>query len=204
MWIWICALILIICALTILIFKRMPIEIIYAASAKHKKQAFRVKVYSIDIIRDKSKKSAKSKKKKDKKSKEKKDFSFEKFMKWLSWIKDIYKAIKDCLTEVFEYLGKKAQCRNFTVHLDLGFESAADTGIAAGAAYGSVYGAASLVYNNLDIKKEELDIRVTPHFDNPCGDLYVKGIFYLSIAHIIKVVLMLLKVNKKIKQIIKQ
>ncbi len=200
MW-WICLCVAIVAVLTILIFKRMPIELIYAASVKHKRQAFKVKVYSIDIIRDKSKKKEK---KKLKKEKEKEKFTFSGFMQKVKWVKEIYKSVKEDIEEILKYLGKKASCRQFIIHLDLGFEDAAQTGIASGAAYGIVYGAASAIYNNLDITKEDMDIQVNPRFDKQCGDLYIKSIFYLSPAHIIKVVIMLLKINKKIKKIIKQ
>ena len=204
LWIWFCA--AIVAALTVLIFKRMPIEFIYAASAKHKKQAFKIKIYNVDLIRDRKKGKDNKKKSKDKSDDKQKndEFSFSQFMQWLKWVKDVYEEIKDGIGDVLLYLGKKAQCRNFTVHLDLGFKSAADTGIAAGAAYASVYSVASLVYYHLDIKKEELDIEVNPRFDKQCADLYIKSIFYLSPAHIIKVVLKLLKLNKKIRKIIKQ
>lgn len=201
MW-WILICIAIVAIMTIFIFKRMPIEIIYAASAKHKKQAFRVKVYNIDIIRDKSKKTHKNKKKN--KEKNKKEFSFELFMERIKWIKDIYNATKDRIKEVFLYLGKNGQCKNFTIHFDIGFKNAAHTGIASGVAYGVVYGGASLVYNNIDIKKEQMDIEVNPRFDKECADLYIKSIFCISPAHIIRVVMLLLKINKQIKQIIKQ
>lgn len=198
-WIVVCALI---AALIILLFKRMPIEIIYAASAKHKKQAFRLKVYGIDLIREKNGKTKKPKKSKEKKkAKEEKKFDFSEFMDLLGRVKDIYEHIKEGLSEIFSYLGKKARNIGLVIHLDLGFENAAHTGIASGAAYGSVYGAASMVYNNTSMKKENLDIEVNPRFDKPCADLYIKGIFYLSPAHIIRVVLMVLNIIKDIKKL---
>ncbi len=201
-WIAVCAVLL---ALIILLFKRMPIEIIYAASAKYKKQALRVKVYGIDLIREKKGTHKKKKKTKKPKTEEKeKKFGFDEFMRLLGRVKDIYKRIKSGIGEILSYLGKKTQCKGFVIHLDLGFDDAAQTGIASGAAYGSVYGAASLVYNSLNMKKEDLDIEVNPHFDTPCASLYIKGIFRLSPAHIIRVIFMLLGVYKDVVKIIKE
>lgn len=201
-WIAVCAVIL---ALVVLLFKRMPIEIIYAASAKYKKQAFRLKVYGINLIHEKKDKPAKKKKeKKPKKDEKEKNFGFDEFMKLLGRVKDIYKRIKTGVGDVLSYLGKKTQCKGFVIHLDLGFSDAAQTGIASGAAYGSVYSAASLVYNNIKMDKKDLDIEVNPHFDVPCASLYIKGIFRLSPAHIIKVAFMLLGIYKDVKKIINE
>lgn len=228
-WIWVLAA----ATLAVIIaFKRMPIELIYASSATHKKRAFIVKIYGIKVIGDRRKpkkqknpeseknaeqeesKEDKKGKDKDKKDKnggekdksEKKDeeIRYKGFMDGINRVKNIYKAASEGIVGILKYLGRKTKCENFTVHLDFGFESAAHTGIAAGVAYGVVYGAASLVYNNLCMEKEALDIEVNPRFDKLCTDLYIKGIFRLSPAHIIKVLIMLMKINKDIKTIIKQ
>ena len=180
-WIWVLAA----AALAVIIaFKRMPIELIYASSATHKKRAFIVKIYGIKVIGDRKKpkkqknpeseKNAEQKeskednkgKDKDKKDKgggkdksEKKDeeISYKGFMDGINRVKNIYKVASEGIAGILKYLGRKTKCENFTVHLDFGFESAAHTGIAAGAAYGVVYGAASLVYNNLCMEKEALE-----------------------------------------------
>lgn len=199
-WIWILAAAAIL--ITLFIFKRMPIEIIYASSATHKKRAFKVKIYNINVIRDK--KRVKDTPEKEKTEKKDEEFGFSAFMESIERVKKIYKAASEGIAKMLKYLGKKTSCRNFTVHLDFGFENAAHTGIAAGAAYGIVYGVASIVYNNLNIKKEDMDIEVNPRFNKVCTDLYVKSIFRLSPAHIIKVLIMLFKINKDIKKIIKQ
>ena len=51
-WIWVLAA----ATLAVIIaFKRMPIELIYASSATHKKRAFIVKIYGIKVIGDRRK-----------------------------------------------------------------------------------------------------------------------------------------------------
>lgn len=205
-WIAVCA---VLAALAVLLFKRMPVEVIYAASATHKKHAFRLKIYGIDLIRDKKKPQKRKKIEKNKPKNEKneqkneKKFGFSEFTDLLNRVKKVYNHVKGGLQKVFAYLGKKTQCKNFTIHLDLGFENAAHTGIAAGAAYGTVYGFASMVYNSLNMDKDALDIEVNPRFDRPCADLYIKGIFRISPAHIIKVFFMLLNILKEVKNIMK-
>lgn len=206
---WWIAVFAVLAVLAVLLFKRMPVEVIYAASATHKRHAFRLKIYGIDLIRDKKtpkkrRKIAKNKpKNEENEQKNEKKFGFSEFTDLLNRVKKVYNHIKEGLREVLAYLGRKTQCSGFTVHLDLGFENAAHTGIAAGAAYGTVYGFASMVYNSLSMDKDALDIEVNPRFDRPCADLYIKGIFRISPAHIIKVFFMLLSIFKKVKNIMK-
>lgn len=225
MWIvWLCCIAAVLAVLTALAFKRMPIEFEYAASAAHKKQKFQIRVCHIRLIRDKKKKAeegeeqekkngtgvvkdSKMHKNKDsgQDSEEKSDeFGFSQFMEQIDRVKDIYDLIKADIEDVFTYLRDRARCRNLTVHLDFGFEDAAQTGIAAGVAYGVVYGFVSLIYNNLSLRKDDMDIAVNPHFNKQCVDLYIKSIFCLSPAHIIRVLVMLFAIYRKVRKINKQ
>lgn len=219
MWVvWLCCIAVFIAALIAAAFIRMPIEFEYMSSAQNNKQVFRVRVCRINLIRDKEKKadddSGKRRKKKDKgqkkahkgvkNDKKNEKFGFSQFMERIDRVKRIYRLIEEDIQDVFGYLKSKTMCQNFTVHLDFGFDDAAKTGIAAGVAYGVVYGFASIVYNNITLDKNDMDIAVNPHFDRQCTDLYIKSIFCLSFAHIIKVLAILLKINKKIRKTIKQ
>lgn len=218
MWIvWLCVLAAVLAALTVLIFLRLPFEFEYITSAERKEQRFQVRICGIRLIRgngknDKGEKESPAQKEKvhkpqeaDEEKKGKNDeFGFSQFIERIDWVKHIYKLIKADVEDVFTYLKTRARCRNLTLHLDFGFSDAAQTGIAAGVAYGVVYGVASMFYNNLLLRKDDMDIAVTPHFNRQCADFYAKSIFCLSIAHIIKVLMMLLAIHKKIKKINKQ
>lgn len=216
MWIiWLCSIAAVIAVLTALSFIRLPIEFEYAASATHKKQMFQVRVCHIRLIRDRKNKKKEDAdtelvqdssdsedigKKQDTEDEKDEKFGFSQFMKQIDWVKNIYELTKKDLEDIFSYLRSRARCRNLTVHLDFGFEDAAQTGIAGGVAYGVVYGFASLVYNNLSLRKDDMDLEVNPRFDKQCTDLYIKSIFCLAPAHIIKVLAMLLAVHKKIRK----
>lgn len=206
LWKWI--LVIVFGIFLIFIFKRMPIEIMYAFSAAHEQQKFNIKIYGIELWRQKNKKKDKDKKKdktKDKKNDDKKDnkqkkSSFSGFMNEINRVKEVYEAGKNGLIKVLKYLGKKTKIKNFTIHLEAGFENAAHTGIAGGAAYATVYGAAGLVYNNTSIKKENLDIEVVPQFNRECVNLYTKTALGISIAQIIVVLVILLRTYMQIKK----
>ena len=216
MWIvWLCSIAAVLAVLVALSFIRLPIEFEYAASATHKKQMFQVRVCHIRLIRDRKNKKKedadagfvqdssdeeKKEEKQEPQEEKKEEFGFSQFMKQVDWVKNIYEIIKKDLEDIFSYLRSRARCRNLTVHLDFGFEDAAQTGIAGGVAYGLVYSFASLVYNNLSLRKDDMDIAVNPRFDKQCTDLYIKSIFCLAPAHIIKVLAMLLAVHKKIRK----
>lgn len=192
-------------AIIILLFIRMPIEILYAVSAKYQKQAFRVKICGIEVFREKDDDSKKKKEKTEKEesaNKEKKKFGFDEFMDLLDKVCAIIKKVNEGIVKILSYLGRKTHCSKFIIHLDLGFEDAAQTGVASGAAYGTVYSTASMVYNNIKMDIEDLDIEVNPHFDKPCASLYIKGIFRLSAAHIIRVAFMALGVAKDVYKIL--
>ncbi len=225
MWIvWLCCIAAVLAVLTALAFKRMPIEFEYAASVAHKGQKFQVRVCHIRLIRDKKKKTEEGDRKDEKNTadavrdgkmhknksggqdseKKSDEFGFSQFMEQIGRVKDIYDLIKADIEDVFTYLRDRARCRNLTVHLDFGFEDAAQTGIAAGVAYGVVYGFASMIYNHLSLRKDDMDIAVNPHFDKQCADLYIKSIFCLSPAHIIRVLVMLFAIHRKVRNINKQ
>ena len=218
MWIvWLCVLAAVLAALTVLIFLRLPFEFEYAASAARQEQRFQIRICGIRLIRgkgqeDKTEKAAQAEEKKahkpqesdEEKNGKNDEFGFSQFMERIDGVKHIYKLVKSDIEDILTYLKTRIQCRNLTVHLDFGFSDAAQTGIAAGVAYGVVYGFASIVYNNLPLRKDDMDIAVTPHFNRQCADFYTKSIFCLSIAHIIKVLTMLLAIHKKIKKIKKQ
>lgn len=119
------------------------------------------------------------------------------FMDKLRFYDALYTHLKPDVVKVLKYLQGKLAIPKYTMHLDLGFADAAQTGMAAGAAYALVYGVAGLIYNNLNLNKKNLDVAVTPQFHHPKIDFYFNGIFRLRLVHIIKVLFMLLGVYKK-------
>lgn len=127
------------------------------------------------------------------------EFSFSVFMKKLRFYDAVYTALKPDMEKFLVHFRKKLRIPKYVMHLDLGFADAANTGVAAGAAYALVYGVAALIYNHLNLQKKDLDIYVTPHFHNPKLDFYFNGIFRLRFAHIIRALFMLLCIYKKFK-----
>ena len=218
MWIvWLCVIAAVLAVLTVLVFLRLPFEFEYAASAERQKQKFQIRICGIRLLRGEDKsdkteeespaqkvKAHKPQKSEEEKDENKEEFGFSQFMERIDWVKHIYELVKADVEDIFMYLKTRARCRNLTLHLDFGFSDAAQTGIAAEVAYGVVYGFASMVYNHLSLRKDDMDIAVTPYFNQQCADFYAKSIFCLSIAHIIKVLTMLLAIHRKIKKINKQ
>jgi len=100
-----------------------------------------------------------------------------------------------------KYLKKHCKISKYVIHLDVGMDDAALTGMVSGAAYTVVYDISALVYEILNIKKEDMDIRVTPHFQEECTCLYFDGIITIRIVHIIKALFMISDIYKKGKQI---
>ena len=64
---------------------------------------------------------------------------------------------------------KEAECR-----FDFGFGDAAQTGIAAGVAYGLVYNAFAKLYYCFNIKQKDLSVAVNPDFTKERLELYLK------------------------------
>ncbi len=126
---------------------------------------------------------------------------FESFMDKLRYYESLLDALKADAVRALVYLKNKLCILKFVMHLDLGFADAAHTGIASGAAYGLVYGVAALVYNNLNLKKKDLDVCVTPHYDNPKTDFYFDGIIRLRMVHIISMLIMVLNLYGKYKKL---
>lgn len=124
---------------------------------------------------------------------------FDSFMDKLRYYEALFDEIKEDLLRTSVYFKNKLFIPNFTLHLDLGFSDAAQTGMASGAAYALVYGVAALIYNNLDLKKKNLDVNVTPHYNEPKLDFYFNGIFRLRMVHIIKVLLFIVRIYNKYK-----
>lgn len=131
---------------------------------------------------------------------ENKKTDFEKFSNELEDYKAIYTKRKDELVHLLKFLANRCKIYKFVIHLDLGFEDAMQTGIAAGAAYGMVFGFAALIYNTLNVSKKDVDVYVRPQFDKACIDFYLNWIFRLRLAHIIKVLWFVYKIYKDIQK----
>ncbi len=185
---------LIICFLLI----PMPAETEYLWAAGE--NVFKVKVWGVKIYtgnkKDKADESEPQAYKKDKSDKDAK-MGFSEFMGGLSAFKKITKDMDDDINRLLKYLKNKLSCKMLTFKLDVGFEDAALTGIAAGAAYALVYGLASVVYNTVGIHK--MDINVNPVFGKACVNVYAKSIFTIAPVHIIRILCMVLSIRGKIK-----
>lgn len=198
---WYYWLIAIVALIICLSYIPLPLEIEYKFSAETKKNSLKIKVVHYAVVSDKKKKK-KEKVENDSESQdlvEKERMGFSEFMKTISRVKGVLGELKGDITKVLNYLKKKLDCKVLKVHLVTGFDEAALTGMASGVAYGVVYGTAAMIYNTVGIK--EMDIKVTPNFNRFCVDLYVKSIFTISFAHIIRVIFMLLRIFKKAKKI---
>ncbi len=126
--------------------------------------------------------------------------SFEVFMNKIRFYSAAYECLKPDLIRFLTYFQKSLKVPKYIMHLDFGFPDAANTGIAAGAAYGVVYSLSALLYNNLNLKKKDMDVYVAPHFHTSRIDFYFNGIFQLRMVHIIKAIFMLVSIyNKFIK-----
>lgn len=194
----------VLCLLICFMIIPMRVEVVYAASAVKRKQLIRIRIFHITVYNSRAnqEEQLKREKKRKKNVDEKQEkFSYAAFKATLNRVKKVYELSKDEYLHVLSYLSDKTSFQNFTIHLDIGFEDAAHTGLAAGAAYGIVYGIAGLLYRHLSLNRERMDIQVNPRFQQLCADLYVKSIFCASMVHIIRVILMLYHINRKIAQV---
>ena len=132
---------------------------------------------------------------------ENEDGGFAHFMEKLRFYDALYTALKPDVIKLLVYFQKKLRIPKYVMHLDFGFPDAANTGVAAGAAYALVYGFAALIYNHLNLKKKDLDVYVVPHFHDAKIDFYFNGIFKLRFVHIIRALFMLLNIYSSFKKI---
>ncbi len=181
-------------AIMIILFFPVAISFEYAFSATQKKSIFVIRVFGKDVYNSENKKD---KEKKDKKEDEKKldiDFSFEK-------MRGIVKNenVKRCFLRACKSLRRISDLKKLELSFDFGFSDAAATGIAGGAAYSIVYGVVARIYYFFKIKKENMDIRVVPHFDNQCLELYTKFEFKVRLAYVSLAILDILRMYKIVK-----
>jgi|GEM_PF-3549359 len=215
---WYYWLLAIVALIVILLYIPMPFDLEYRLDTKEDIKKLKFKIARITIVSDK--KSKKKNNKKDVKN-EKKDIEqaipaepkqkaqksdatekkngFSAFMQTISRVKSIMKELKPDIDRMLNYLKKKINCRLLRIHLEAGFDDAAKTGIAGGAMYGTVYGAAAMVYNTVGVK--DMDIQVRPNFTQEGVHLYIRSIFTISLAHIIRVLFMVLKMYRKAKKL---
>ncbi len=177
---------------------RLRLQFAYSKNAGNKKRLTvwlgTVRLAQNDFDGEKKTKDKSRNKKTDDDSK-----AFDSFMDKLRYYEALFDEIKEDLLRTSVYFKNRLFIPNFTLHLDLGFSDAAQTGMASGAAYALVYGVAALLYNNLDLKKKNLDVSVTPHYNEPKLDFYFNGIFRLRMVHIIKVLLFIVRIYNKYK-----
>ena len=194
-YIWLCGILVLL--LFLLAFPvRLGIEFGYSKNAKKQRLTVTIngfKVYKTDFENREAASKAKEEKKKD---------DYTGFMDKLRRIEALYTQIKDDVVKILKYLTNRCVIPKFVVHLDIGFTDAAQTGMASGAAYALVYGIAGAVYNNLHLKKKNMDIYVQPQFHKACIDFYFNGIIRLRVAHIIKVLIMALGIYNKSKTVL--
>ena len=207
---WYYWLLAIVALIVILLHIPIPFELEYQyggnaaddANADVKKLKFKIAHITVVSGKKKNKPKKESELKKSKKSENDdsgKKKGFKAFMDAISGVKNIIKELKPDISRMLGYLKKKIDCRLLRIHLEAGFDDAAKTGIAAGAAYGTVYGAAAMIYNTVGVK--DMDIQVRPNFMQSGVRLYIKSIFTISLAHIIRAVFMLLKMYRKVKRL---
>lgn len=196
-YIWLCVIALLV--LLILLFPlKVRVEFGYSKNAAKK----RLTVWLNGFIIYKNSFDEKTNEKKPAKQKietENKDGGFASFMGKLRFYDALYSELKPDIVKLLAFFQKKLCIYKYVMHLDLGFPDAANTGIAAGAAYALVYGLAALIYNRLNLKKKDLDVYVTPHFHNAKIDFYFNGIFGFRLVHIIRALFMLLCIYGKFK-----
>jgi len=194
---WYYWLLAIVALIVMLLYIPLPFELEYQLDTNADIKKLKFKIAHITVVSSKKKKKPKPKKEKSADPNKKKGFRA--FMDAISRVKNIMKELKPDIARMLGYLRKKIDCRLLRIHLEAGFDDAAKTGIAAGAAYGAVYGAAAMVYNTVGVK--DMDINVRPNFTQSGVRLYIKSIFTISIAHIIRVVFMLLGMYRKAKRV---
>lgn len=184
----------------------MPAQIVYEVCPEKPKKVFEVRVWGVKIYpwgKNGTKEADGDSASTDKKAEVPDDENgkpdgFSEFMEKTEQTKAVFESVRDDIKQILEFLRKKSGCRLLELKLTLGFDDAAATGIAAGAAYGLVYGAASLIHNSIGVKK--LDVAVNPVFNKNCLEFYVKGIFTIAPVHIIKVLRLVLAMTRKIKK----
>ncbi len=194
-YIWLCA---VLALLILLLLFPLRLRIEYGFCKNAKKQRLTVWLNGLRLLKNDFEKKKDKTKKDAKPSKENKD-AYGGFMDKLRFYDALYTHLKADIENVLKFLQRKHAIPKFTLHLDLGFNDAAQTGIAAGAAYALVYGVAGLIYNNLNLKKKDLDVAVTPHFHSPKIDFYFNGIFRLRAVHIISVLFLIFGIYRKYK-----
>lgn len=184
--------------LLLLLLFPLRLRVEYGYSKNAAKQRLTVWVNGISVFKTEFEKKEKSPA--PPKTDKTEDDGFSGVMKKIRFYDAAFAHLKSDLIRLLSYFKKKLRIPCYTMHLDLGFADAANTGIAAGAAYAVVYSLAALIYNQLNLKKKDLDVYVTPHFHSVRTDFYFNGIFCLRFVHIIKALIMLLGIYNKFKK----
>lgn len=109
-----------------------------------------------------------------------------------------FQDIEDTLSkiiEVLKYLRKKFTIRLFSLKARMGLGDAADTGIATGAAYGSVYSLLGVADRFFVLKKHE--VVITPVFQGVGLETEIRGKFSLRAVHCLGLLNKIRKVDVK-------
>lgn len=133
--------------------------------------------------------------------KEKKDFSLEKFKDSFDLWLTRFKAVKEDIGGVLDYLQKKpVNIDDLSLTVIFGFDDAAVNGIMTGVLNGVAYNILGFACRHITIKKHRLSLN--PDFYAKRFDINLKCILKLKGVHIIIVVIKLLKIYFKDKKTI--
>lgn len=144
------------------------------------------------------KKKNKSKKPQDTKKAEKTEKKEEKKKNKLSLkkIKNIFALLFDTL----KFLKKHLVFYDFKIKLNFGLNSAAETGIATGAAWGLLYNIAGLIDRTFNLKKHEVDVK--PDFENETFGLNFRCEAGLRLFWALAMTFAILKNLNKIRKVV--
>ena len=200
--IWLICLLAVIAAvmLTVLFFP-VKVSACYAYSYLQKKNIYVISVFGKDVINTSEKKKRDRKvlkgKKNDKSDKSELfgETSFE-------GVKRIVQneRIKNHFYSAFRNLKKIADVRYAECSLDFGLDDAALTGVASGIIYGAVYDVFAKLYYFFKIKKDDMNIRVVPHFDGKCMEIYLEIKVCVRLVFAVFAVMDFWKIYKDVKK----
>ncbi len=111
----------------------------------------------------------------------------------------VFKSIEDDLIDILQYAKKHAVTVKYLKFImDFGMADAMQTGIATGAAYGTVYNVIGFLNRNISV--EECVVKINPDFERTHLEIDIKCIFRIKNVHIIVIALKALKMYFKMKK----
>lgn len=185
---------IIVSALILLFFRLLLIptycEFEFKKSGAEKKSEVKIKYLFFTFKPKEKPQKEKTKKEKPKEKTKKKSIG-----EWFS----LFKLIEDDIIEILQYAKKHAvSVKYLKFIMDFGMADAMQTGIATGAAYGTVYNVLGFLNRNIPV--EECDIKINPDFDRAHLETDIKCIFRIKNVHIIVIAVKALKMYFKMRK----